>query len=138
MSIKILELVRQELPDRCIGQLRGLNKDHVTLEKPNRGNRKNISCIPYGAYKVIPDDTGRWQFFSILDVEDRTFIEIHPATDVDDLEGCIAVSEHFTDTYSFYWNVSEHTCKELSKVLKEPFILNIRPFVNGLDVWRVS
>ena len=66
-----------------------------TLERPDLNNTPNISCIPKGTYKVKRDKLGRHQYYAVQDVPNRTFIEIHEANRVDQLQGCIALGEGF-------------------------------------------
>lgn len=62
-----------------------------TLERPDLNNTPNISCIPKGTYKVKRDKLGKHQYYAIQDVPNRTFIEIHEANKVSQLQGCIAL-----------------------------------------------
>jgi hypothetical protein len=50
--------------------------------------------IPSGTYRCEPDNTGRHRWFKLLDVSDRTNIEIHIANYEDQLEGCIALGTY--------------------------------------------
>jgi hypothetical protein len=60
-----------------------------TLERPWLNNQVNISCIPEGTYEVHRDRHGRHTWFKVLDVEKRTFIEIHEGYKVSHSNGCI-------------------------------------------------
>jgi len=60
-----------------------------TLEPPDRGNKVNLSCIPEGIYRVRRNKTGRFQYYEILDVPNRTNIEIHKGTKPTHSNGCI-------------------------------------------------
>lgn len=62
-----------------------------SLERPWLDNKVSVSCIPEGDYVVKRDRTGRHQWWAIQDVPGRTFIEIHEANRVSQLEGCIAL-----------------------------------------------
>jgi len=63
-----------------------------TLELPWKDNQRKISCIPAGRYKVVRRFSQRFNnHLHILDVPERTFILIHEANFVHQLEGCIAV-----------------------------------------------
>lgn len=70
----------------------------VSLELPWRDNKPHLSCIPVGIYNVEPDDTGKHQYYRILDVPGRGNVEMHPANWagdttkglLSDLKGCIA------------------------------------------------
>ncbi len=63
-----------------------------TLERPWIDNQVSISCIPFGFYKFIRDTHGRFQWFRVLDVPERTHIEFHEGTNPSHSEGCILVS----------------------------------------------
>lgn len=62
------------------------------LERPWLDNKSNISCIPEGQYIVDRDYHGKWKYYRIRDeqVSPRFAIELHPATFVSHLAGCIA------------------------------------------------
>jgi len=63
-----------------------------TIELPWNDNKRNISCIPEGVYKVEPRFSKRFKHHLILkDVKGRSFILFHPANDaLKELQGCIA------------------------------------------------
>lgn len=86
-----LEVVRSYLPAATVGYIIVDGRKLQTLERPWRLNEANISCIPEGTYLVKRDRSGRWQYYSITNVPNRTFIEIHPANNVEQLAGCLAL-----------------------------------------------
>lgn len=63
-----------------------------TLERPWLDNKASVSCIPEGTYIVDRDHTGKHQWYKIREgqIEGRTFIELHEASLVSHLKGCIA------------------------------------------------
>lgn len=63
-----------------------------TLELPWRNNEIGKSCIPEGQYIVDRDHTGDMQWYKFRNEETapRTHIEIHRASLLRHLEGCIA------------------------------------------------
>ena len=63
-----------------------------TLELPWMDNAIGYSCIPEGEYIVDRDYTGkhRWYRFRDKEVYPRSAIEIHPASYLHHLQGCIA------------------------------------------------
>jgi len=72
-----------------------------TLELPWKGNKTNVSCIPKGVYHV----SHRWSekygdHLIVEDVEGRTYILIHVANYVSQIEGCIGVGKTFADINS--------------------------------------
>jgi hypothetical protein len=86
---------RLESPsDRTNGTifLPGETLEHKTVENPWLNNQTFISCIPAGFYKFKRDTHGKHQWFSILDVVDRTFIEIHEGSHPDHSDGCICTN----------------------------------------------
>jgi hypothetical protein len=60
-----------------------------TIERPWLDNQVGISCIPEGIYEVHRDRHGRHTWFKVLDVKDRTFIEIHEGYKVSHSAGCL-------------------------------------------------
>ena len=68
-----------------------------TLELPWRDNTISTnpleaSCIPEGIYIVDRNHTGSQQWYALRneETEPRTFIELHPATRLKHLQGCLA------------------------------------------------
>lgn len=100
-----LTLIRSKYSDKqtegtlyVIGQLGEILFSCVTLELPWRNNQVMISCIPKGVYKVVPRNSPKYgDHLHILDVPGRTLILIHQANYVDQLLGCIAVGESWSD-----------------------------------------
>jgi len=68
----------------------------MTLEEPWKDNKRGISCIPEGTYKVVPHGWGneRVRFkraYRLTGTAPRTAILIHTGNTTDDIEGCILV-----------------------------------------------
>ena len=63
-----------------------------TLEPPWLDNQKNISCIPEGDYIVRRDRHGRFKWFTVQDVPNRTYIEFHEGEKPEHSKGCILMS----------------------------------------------
>ena len=63
-----------------------------TIELPWRYNKRNISCIPEGAYEIETRFSKKFQHHLIVkDVTGRSLILLHPANDAQkELLGCIA------------------------------------------------
>jgi hypothetical protein len=66
-----------------------------TLENPFRKTTKD-SAIPSGIYKCVKDNTGKFQFYKVLNVPNRSNIEIHQGNYESDTEGCILVGESWS------------------------------------------
>jgi hypothetical protein len=62
------------------------------LELPWRDNEIGKSCIPEDTYIVDRDHTGRMRYYALRNEQTypRTHIEIHPATYLRHLEGCLS------------------------------------------------
>jgi hypothetical protein len=117
-----------------------------TMELPDRGNARSISCIPEGEYvvtkeKPIPKDDPRtpedesggrkprdYWHFRFHDVPNRSGILVHKITYVKDLLGCVGVGLDFKD-----WNKdgvpdmadSTMALHKLVGIMPDKFILKI-------------
>lgn len=96
-----------------------------TLENPHRDTAKD-SAIPCGSYQCEKDNTGKFQFYKVLNVPGRQNIEIHQGNYERDTEGCIL----FGDSWAIMNEElavtnSVKTIEKLKKVLPEKFILEI-------------
>ncbi len=68
-----------------------------TIELPWRNNRRMVSCIPEGRYRLVKARYNRHgEQLGVLNVANRENILIHPGNSAqDDLQGCIApVTKH--------------------------------------------
>ena len=93
-----------------------------TIELPNLGNQRRISCIPEGKYKVVPYSSQKFpNVYEIKDVPNRTAILIHAANTTKDILGCIGVGD-----FSKLGEIvnSRKTLSKLKKATKE-FTLHI-------------
>lgn len=76
------------------GEFRDPEGRHLcfALERPWLDNQHGISCIPAGTYLVRRRWSPKHQanVWGLIDVPNRDDIEIHPANDARELEGCIA------------------------------------------------
>ena len=69
-----------------------------TLELAWRENKRNVSCIPIGNYKVNPRNSEKYgDHFLVENVMMRDYILIHEANYYTDLKGCIGVGSNFYD-----------------------------------------
>ena len=88
--MKTYTLVRTEKIECTIGRLQlTTGKTIASLELPGRDNAVGVSCIPTGTYQVKRDKTGTHQWFKLIDVPGRTFIEIHEGSKPHHSQGCI-------------------------------------------------
>ncbi len=70
----------------------------VSLEKPWKDNRSDISCIPAGTYKCKRVQSPRFgNTFEICNVEGRTHILFHAGNTEKDTRGCVLLGEGMTN-----------------------------------------
>lgn len=88
-----LRLTRRLHPDGTNGILR-CNELIIcrTIELPWKNNKRGISCIPTGRYRLQDRySPHHGNHIEVLNVPDRSFILFHPANDAcKELKGCIA------------------------------------------------
>lgn len=120
-------IYRKYLEDRTIGKLVFPDGTMVcTLERPWLDNQVSVSCIPEGTYIVDRDTTGRHQWYKLREVEGRTFIEVHIANKVQELEGCIGLGCYFVGQ-EHNLGKSKEACQRLLDFQgEESFILEIK------------
>lgn len=71
-----------------------------TMELPWKDNKRSISCIPEGEYRVIkqpPKADRPYHYFRLPKVPGRSGILIHRISYVSGLKGCIGVGMAFQD-----------------------------------------
>ena len=74
-----------------------------TVEPPWKGNRKSVSCIPGGTYKLrkaihnisTPGAEDDYEVWEVAGVTGRTAIHIHIGNTTEDIEGCICPGKDF-------------------------------------------
>lgn len=100
-----------------------------TLELPDKGNEKRVSCIPEGEYTCIKRNSTKYgDHFHILNVPNRSYILVHNANYKRQLKGCIAVGLAHTDIDGDgHRDVtrSKQTLKDLNRELPNEFKLEI-------------
>jgi len=100
-----------------------------TLELAWNENKKRISCIPKGIYKVVRRTSEKYgNHFHITNVPNRDAILIHNANYHNQLKGCVAVGrEHKKLNNDSYLDVtqSKDTMQKLLKLLPLEFELVI-------------
>lgn len=83
-----------------------------TVEEIWKENRRNISCIPVGTYKLghavhhisTPDPADDYDVYEILDVPGRSAIHMHIAQTILDLKGCVGFGDRH-GTLDNHWAV---------------------------------
>lgn len=88
-----MKIVRVKKPDRTLGILIVGGMLFETLELPWLDNKKNVSCIPDGSYpyKIDHSNNKNRDVIEILEVPDRSQIQIHSASKLSHLAGCVGV-----------------------------------------------
>ncbi|MCK9239400.1 DUF5675 family protein [Desulfocurvus sp.] len=68
----------------------------LTLEPPERQNRRDVSCIPAGRYRCARTVSPRFgETFAVRDVPGRSGIIFHGGNTVADTRGCVLLGERF-------------------------------------------
>lgn len=100
MNTYILRRARQT-GDATYGELRteGGWVICLTLEEPWRMNKRNISCIPPGSYRMVKRLSPKRGIYvwELVDVPGRSNIQIHAGNFLSDTEGCPLVGLQHSD-----------------------------------------
>ena len=105
-----LTLIRlASMPFGVFGRIGGL----ATIERPWKDNAPDVSCIPAGSYLAKRYNSPKFGFelFMLEGVPNRSAIEIHPANQVSDLEGCIGIAETW-GCFGGEWAIRDSTWRE--------------------------
>jgi hypothetical protein len=130
LKVDKLKIKRWYLDDCTLGILSYKDFNCFTLELPWLDNKKNISCIPaaggYLGRKHKSPSNG--DCIAIDNVLNRTYIQIHSANYISQLQGCVAVGDSICfinrDGVPDVSN-SKNTLKALLEVLPEKFTVEI-------------
>ncbi len=98
----MLELIRYNFSERSTQGIIGFDGNYIadSLELPWKNNQPFVSCIPEGIYEIehrTCEDCAVRSGFLLREVKDRTGVLIHPANQVEELEGCIAPGTRYGD-----------------------------------------
>lgn len=96
--IESAEIIRVEKSETgTFGVLKINGKVHcLTLEPPDKGNAKDISCIPEGSYTCARVDSPTYgNTFEVMEVPDRDHILIHKGNWKRNTKGCILLGSAF-------------------------------------------
>lgn len=89
-----LKLTRLYHEDYTLGTLVGDGFKCFTLELAWRDNLRSISAIPAGTYKAFKRVSNKnGNVFQLVDVPNRTFIQVHAGNFTYQTEGCILVGD---------------------------------------------
>lgn len=95
-----IEIIRVEKTDECCRGVMLLDGAcfGTTLERPDLGNAENVSCIPAGAYKAkVVNSPHNGRCVELIDVPNRTHIQIHVGNTAVDTTGCILAGSGYGD-----------------------------------------
>lgn len=85
-------------PNQIIGTAAVGFKSFKTLELPDRGNARNISCIPKGTYKAVKHNSPKFgESIHILNVPNRSEVLVHYGNFYLDTRGCILIGIGLAD-----------------------------------------
>ena len=80
--------------DCTIGRLSIAAFQCFTLELPDLDNQSNISCIPEGVYNYETYNSPKHgEVLLLLEVENRSYIEVHAGNFTRQIRGCILVGD---------------------------------------------
>jgi len=92
MKLKLVRIEKSE--DGTLGML--LMQGHkfcMTLEPPDKGNQRNISCVPCGSYTCKRVDSPKYgNTFEVMDVPNRGHILFHSGNLARHTKGCILLA----------------------------------------------
>ena len=82
-------------PHGMFGTLRVGDLELVTVERPWKDNKRRVSAIPAGTYRITLGryNRGGYPAYELHDVPGRDKIKIHIANTMDQLLGCIGVGD---------------------------------------------
>lgn len=93
-----IELLRHRGGNKSTLGLLGVDCDYrwYTLELPDKDNKKSVSCIPPGRYKLKyrkASESGKFKYdhIHVLGVPNRSYILFHVANYPHEIRGCIGV-----------------------------------------------
>lgn len=90
----MIKLHRWYNPDCTIGRMTIGKFQCFTLELPDKDNQQDISCIPEGEYKYkFYKSPSKGDVLLLLDVENRTWVEVHAGNYTRQILGCILVGD---------------------------------------------
>jgi len=96
--VKRINIKTMHLPDCTVGVLSFCGLRLFTLELPWLDNEKNVSCIPRGIYRAyIRNSPANGYVLELLDVTNRTHIQIHAGNFTHQIKGCILVGDSIKD-----------------------------------------
>lgn len=104
------------------------NKLCLTVELPWLNNHPQTSCIPKGNYQVKAYQSPKHgQVWQIMNVPDRSYIEIHAANTILDLLGCIGTGNALGEVEGLPAVLnSQTTLAMLRSTLPQSFSLTIQ------------
>jgi hypothetical protein len=127
-----LRLERVYLSDRTLGSIYR-NEEVIAkcLELPWKENKRAVSCIPEGVYRVIkqpPKPSRNYPYFRLPNVPNRSGILIHRGTKPEHSKGCLLVASRFRNINTSQPELEESSIKLTWLVtnLPEEFELEIK------------
>ncbi len=119
--------------EATLGTILDENQKEVckTLENPWIDNKEKISCIPEGTYNVKRDDGGKFKYWKIVNVANRSDIEIHNGNKQKDTKGCLIIGKKWAfidDELAVSDSVIHLEYLKNKKILPDEFLLEIKAY----------
>lgn len=138
--IKIVKIERfAYTPHGVFGELSTDEFKCYSLENPWKNNEPNISCIPFGLYRIKRDDyKGRYPNFRIINPPTgRTNIEMHRGNTIRDTRGCILLGTLYRidNQYNKYLIVDSKDAMDLWMNVMNGINEAILTIFNRSDLW---
>ena len=78
----------------------------VTVEREWKDNEPFVSCVPAGIYRLVKTvHRGKYPAYQLVNVPDRSAINIHIANAQHELAGCIALGSWFGGSIENNWAI---------------------------------
>lgn len=114
----MIDLYRWYNPDCTIGRMYIGEFQCFTLELPWLNNQQDISCIKPGEYQYkIYESPSKGTVLLLLDVENRTWVEVHSGNYTRQILGCILVGDSVKWLDADYIPDVTNSVRTLKKVL---------------------
>jgi len=102
-----------------------------TLENPWFDNKEKISCIPEGIYTIKKDNSGKFKYWKIVGIANRSDIELHNGNKQKDTKGCLIIGKKWVfmdDELAVSDSVNHLEYLKNKKILPDEFLLEIKSY----------
>ena len=128
--MKVLSVTRLQYLRTCTISVLSLRDDPskqptficAGLENPWLQNKSYVSCIPEGLYIIVKDTfKGLYDNYKVMNVRERSAIEIHAGNKVSDTSGCILVGPSLSPYFEknkMYFSLTAPSRATLEKLVE--------------------